>query len=444
MPRYLERTGQAWRVVVAVPRSLHHVLGTKLKHSLGRVSLAEAERLKWPHVTRFQSQIARAQGHQPTVQELEAEALAMARRMPNDALAAEATSYEIDDRAEEIAGAPVSIGQSGQAVHEPEREQQALHFHSVATGRTTPLDGLLSEWHAQTDRTDRTKLDDTRALRYLSEWCRANSRARTIQAIDRRAAGAFIGAAIQPSSFNQNRALSRKTANKYLSSLSAYWKWMKARGYVDDNPWNGQRLSQPQRQQEDQERPFTDEEISRLLAGRARQSYILDLIKIAALTGARIDAIACLKVKHCKDGFFSFKPQKRERGWRRVPIHSALLSLIDARTTGKADEDELFPELPVTARERSSRAVKAFQRFRLACGVDDTREGQRRSLVNFHSFRRWFITKAEQAGIEPHVIASVVGHQRPGMTLGLYSRGPSDEQLRACVEAVQLPSPPTA
>ncbi|HEY6732542.1 MAG TPA: hypothetical protein VI256_01895 [Roseiarcus sp.] len=40
--------------------------------------------------------------------------------------------------------------------------------------------------------------------------------------------------------------------------------------------------------------------------------------------------------------------------------------------------------------------------------------GRRRSLVNFHSFRRYFITKAEQADQMEHIIAVVVGHKRPG------------------------------
>lgn len=71
--------------------------------------------------------------------------------------------------------------------------------------------------------------------------------------------------------------------------------------------------------------------------------------------------------------------------------------------------------------------------------MDDTREGKRRGLVNFHSFRRWFITKAEQAGQPESVIAVVVGHKRPGMTFGVYSAGPLLEQARACVEAVKLP-----
>jgi hypothetical protein len=74
--------------------------------------------------------------------------------------------------------------------------------------------------------------------------------------------------------------------------------------------------------------------------------------------------------------------------------------------------------------------------------VHERAEGQRQSRIDFHSFRRWFITAAEQASQPPHIISGVVGHEegRKGMTLGTYSGGPSDVQLRACVEAVQLPS----
>ena len=67
------------------------------------------------------------------------------------------------------------------------------------------------------------------------------------------------------------------------------------------------------------------------------------------------------------------------------------------------------------------------------------RNQHRRSLVNFHSFRRYFITKAEQADQMEHIIAVVVGHKRTGMTLGRYSGGPLLEQARRCVEAVRLP-----
>ena len=63
----------------------------------------------------------------------------------------------------------------------------------------------------------------------------------------------------------------------------------------------------------------------------------------------------------------------------------------------------------------------------------------RRPRHNFHSFRRYFITKAELADQMEHIIAVVVGHKRTGMTLGRYSGGPLLEQARRCVEAVKLP-----
>jgi integrase len=67
------------------------------------------------------------------------------------------------------------------------------------------------------------------------------------------------------------------------------------------------------------------------------------------------------------------------------------------------------------------------------------RPGKRRSRVNFHSFRRWFITMAERADQPESIIAVVVGHKRASMTLGVYSGGPLMEQARRCVEAVSLP-----
>jgi integrase len=128
---------------------------------------------------------------------------------------------------------------------------------------------------------------------------------------------------------------------------------------------------------------------------------------------------------------------------RMVPIHSAVWPMVEARILQKLQDAFLFHELgpaPKPGRQRSMPISKAFGRYRVSVGVDDRREGQRRSLTNFHSFRRCFVTLAEQAGIPESTIKSVVGHKRQGMTFGVYSGGPSLEQRRACVEAVQLPN----
>lgn len=89
---------------------------------------------------------------------------------------------------------------------------------------------------------------------------------------------------------------------------------------------------------------------------------MLDLMRIAALSGARLGAIVDLRVKDCANWLFTSKPQKMERGPRR-----------DRAVRGAAAGDPLFSEWPAP------------------------KEGRRRGLVNFHSFRRWFIITAEQA-----------------------------------------------
>ncbi|SOR32665.1 protein of unknown function [Methylorubrum extorquens] len=59
--------------------------------------------------------------------------------------------------------------------------------------------------------------------------------------------------------------------------------------------------------------------------------------------------------------------------------------------------------------------------------------------MNFHSFRRWFITKAERAGVDGDLLAAIVGHRRSGLTLGRYSEGLEMEAAKAAVAKVRLP-----
>lgn len=237
------------------------------------------------------------------------------------------------------------------------------------------------------------------------------------------------------------------TLNKYLLRLSRYWQWLLLRHHVEADVWARLKRTKPPASVDGNEREFTDDEVRRLLSGSAAPA-MHDLMRIGALTGARLDVIVDLKVKDCADGLFSFKPQKKETARRFVPIHSALTAIVDRRTAGKAADDDFFPEWPGprkagSMRERSFKTSNAFTAYRRSVGVDDVVKGKRRSLVNFHSFRRWFITKAEQADQPVSTIAAVVGHKRQGMTLGRYSGGPLIEQARRCVEAVKLPVQPT-
>jgi hypothetical protein len=449
--RYLELHGNQWRVVVNVPTVLHKKLGRKLRFPLGTDSLREANRLKWDVVADLKAQIQEALSGAPSRTAAQGgltreRLLSEARRFRQALLSAdsseerEAAEYFIGVRAEQIAGKPVDYDAEHHVYfYEQTREGLASEFAGIASGKVTPIDEHHSKYLDASGVKKRTRDDDLRSVRLLKEWCEKVGLPATLQAITKHVAVRFCDElkTMVP-------GISPVTMNKYVSRLSVYWTWLESRHEVEDNVWRGRRFREPVKTNETKERPFTDAEVVALLDGPASPE-LHDLMRIAALTGARIDPIVCLRVRDCrKDGVFVFKPQKREPGERLCPIHPDLQEIVKRRTEGRQPDDPMFPEWPApkenTLRERSFKAVAHFAQYRASVGVDQKLPGVRRSLVNFHSFRRWFITKAEQADQPEHLIAAVVGHKRSGITLGTYSAAPLIAQARRVVEAVRLPT----
>ncbi|CAN7571944.1 DUF6538 domain-containing protein [Neorhizobium sp. LjRoot104] len=446
---FLELHGNQWRVVVNVPKKLRPKLGTKLKRSLGTDSLKEANRLKWDVIADLKATIAHAENPslslaaaQSTSREQalhKAARLAEQRKSAFDPALRDEIDEEIDWQAESLAGRPIATDENGHEVFDPGRLLLAKDFSQVARGDRTPIDLHHEKFLAASHVKARTLADDRRSIKFLKDWCSKAGVPPYLQAMTKKEAVRFCD---ELPDLTAN--LTPVTLNKYVSRLSVYWTWLENRHEVESNIWQGRRLREPQQTTDQKERPFTDDEMKTLLNGPA-EPEMDDLMRIAALSGARLDAIVCLKVKDCRDdGVFVFKPQKKEPGPRLCPIHHDLVEIIERRKEGKGPEDDIFPEWPgvkksTSLRERSFKTSNEFTAYRREVGVEDRREGKRRGLVNFHSFRRWFITKAEQAGQPESTIAVVVGHKRQGMTFGVYSGGPLLEQARLCVEAVELP-----
>ncbi|MBM2715840.1 integrase [Mesorhizobium caraganae] len=435
--RFLEWHGNKWRVVVSVPRDLHATLGkTKLKQSLETDSLAEANRLKWTVIEALHARIS--QQRSPKDSMAEALRLAVLRKRVEEAGAdPEPIDLEIISRAEEQAGKPVGVDREGQPIFEAQREAAAVQFANVAFGRRTPIDAHRKTYLDQLNVKARTRADDERAMGYLMDWCKREGLPAFLETFSKREAVRFTDA------FRATKGRSPVTLNKYLIRLGIYWRWLEKRDAVGANVWAGLTYTVPRVLNEDKERPFTDAELVKLLSGPGTQQ-MHDLMRIAALTGARLEAIVDLKIRDCQGGTFTFKPQKKEPGARDCPIHSALKAIVQRRIAGKSPEDDLFPEWPPvrkkdSMRERSFKASNHFTAYRRDVQVEDVRDGKRRSLVNFHSFRRWFITKAERAGQPESTIQTVVGQKRASIAFGVYSAGPTLEQLTVCVEAVRLP-----
>lgn len=447
--RYLEQNHGKWRVTMAVPRDLQGKLGTRLKRQLQTDSLAVANQLKWQVVSELKAQIDHARrgpaGASVRSDALTREALAMAQQRARAQTQEELDTLDhvVNERADELRGEPVEVDTSERGAPEyffdPTKEAAAGQFRVLAMGEATPLDLHHETFIAQTGNNKRTKGDDARAMRLLLSWCDKNRVRPTLETLTRRDAVRFKDdlPTLTPT------PITPVTMKKYVVRLSCYWQWLMEKEAVSADIWAKMKLPKPDMKPQ-AERSFSDDEVRKLLNGNALPR-MHDLMRIGALTGARLDAIVDLKVGDCVDGRFVFKPQKKEGGERAVPIHPALVEIVARRTSDKAPSDDLFPEWPApkkegSQRERSFKASNQFTDYRRSVGVDHVVPGQRRSLVNFHSFRRWFITKAEQADQPESIIAVVVGHKRKGMTLGRYSAGPLLTQAQRCVEAVALPA----
>lgn len=452
---YLQWHGNQWRVAVKVPEKAQAVLGCKvMKRGLGTASLAEANRLKWDVVADMKRQIHEALGS----------TLVAAHEKP-DRLVTEALEWRRQIQEEENdpdfdteARVPASelVTMRAEEIETVEGLRRAKAFNAVALGIETPINSLVDAWLREQKVTPRSVADYRRALGRFVAWCSASKIPATIEKISRKIAGRFVSEA-----FIATRT-DPKTTNKYVSSLSSYWRWLIKRGHCEANPWTGQSVAKAKAHMSadvTEKRPFSDEEVRALLTAtvfdadkatrsKARRADVWDalpdVMRIAAFSGMRIEEIARLTVADCAGGVFDVHKAKSPAGRRAVPIHPEVLPIIARRTEHREDSAFLIHELKTpeagSKSERSMPLVKAFVVYRRGLGVDDRPEGARQSRIDFHSFRRWFVTKAEMAGQPPHIISSVVGHEvgRQGMTLSVYSSGPSHEQKKQCVEAVRL------
>lgn len=432
--QYLDWHGQQWRVRVKVPLKLREIIGrTKLVHPLHTADLKEANERKWPVVARLKATIAAAEKALGSIDPLEAEALRL-RLFRDD----EGTQYDLHARAEEVEDA--------------KGYDTAKAFYDLASGQVTPLDHHSSAFTSHQGYRMKSAGDFERVLGWLSAWLRDSHLPVALEAVTRKTAGAFI-----TESLSVGRSASKAAA--YLGFLRQYWRWLVEKGHAAENPWIGQTLPAAPRVRREAEpdkgkRPFTDDEVTALLAGDGG-AMLNDLMRIAALSGMRLEEICQLHVGDCADDSFNVWAGKTDNARRTVPIHSGLKAIIERRTKGKGSTAFLIDELPPLTKSRETRsdpAAKRFTRYRRKVKVDERPNGKAKSNVDFHSFRRWFIRKTRDArhagdtSFDEWTLTWVIGHTDSDRPKSLelsqhgYAGADPEEAKRALVEAVRLPA----
>lgn len=444
--QYLEWHRGSIRVTVPVPKSLQPIVGaTRLKRALKTDSPANAERIKHRVIHELKALLTDAE--RPVVKPSEAIGWRQDLESRENERERETLELVLLDRAAEI--------------EEEAGHAAAQEFVQIAKGEATPIASMLDAYLANCGLAERTKAGIRRTVRVYEEWA-ATSRAPTaVERIDRKLAGRFVTEHLLVK-------MEPQSAGTYTKFLSGYWRFLEGKGYVPLNPWTGQLQGVKQARKRRSafldpvgassggKRPYTEAEAATLLFAEPEgpvDRRTLDLVWIGALSGMRIEEICGLRVDHCADGWMSVNAERKgktDAARRRVPIHELLVPIIKRRSTGKKPSDYLFDDLPEpeegSIRERSMPASKAYTRFRRRLGIDERSEGQRQSNVDFHSWRRWFIRKAKDAGQQPWTIADVVGHDTSdlplGLTMGRYPGKANDDALRACVASVSPPERP--
>lgn len=338
-----------------------------------------------------------------------------------------------------------------EAIAEDEGDKRGAAFADLALGRSTPLKHYMETWLAEpgkrgTVRAERTKLEYRGIVTAFEDWLAKGGHVVTVEAVTRKVAGEYV------SSLHKD-ALSAARIRDVCAALSTYWVWLSLRGCVpkDFNPWQGQAvakvkkseaLSAGDEQAEDDLRPFTTKELEKLFKD-VEDIGLRDLMHLAALSGMRIEEACSLTVGQCAEGVFDVRGTKTKAAKRKVPIHPDLAEMIKRRSTDKPSTAWLFPEAgePDKFGKRAPVMSARFYKFRHDREVDDKPEGKKMSRVNFHSFRRWFVSEAVKAGTPVHVLRQVVGHEQPksDVTLSTYFRGELEQAKVACVNAVVMP-----
>jgi integrase len=452
--RWLERRALGFYCVKAVPRPLWEAVGKRrLVESLKTRDLRCAQARRHRVLAKFDEQIERAAAqHRATAGRDPRVETGLAWRETFAAIARGDKHVVARFR-----GHPIENPHTGDVISDPieiAREVAEMVFFDtvgemnakdaevmapIALGKATPLMAYVDAWIAEGGARGpvraRTAQQYRTDLASFAAWLAAENIPVTIEAVTKSVAGRYASHFVKAGG-------ERKTANRKISAVSAYWRWLIKRTERETNPWTGQSLSKARRPGEAKaKRGYLDAELLALLRGDPGEE-LADAIRIGALTGARLEEIYRLRIADCRGGWFSIREGKTAAAVRRVPIHADLSPIIDRRCQGKPDGAYLLHEAggdPKPGRERSMPASKRFGRYRKAVGVDERPEGRRSSRVDFHSLRRWFTTTARNKGVDLATVQAIIGHDTGNLADDVYSDGPDDGLLRRAVEVVRLP-----
>jgi len=247
--------------------------------------------------------------------------------------------------------------------------------------------------------------------------------------------------------FIKGSPLAGKTIGTRLTFLSGVFQAAQDHGEIDagaPNPFARHKVGTGTAQSF---QPFTKDELRKIFDATAQyrespKDYHKFLLpRLAYATGCRLEELASLQRAQIREegdtlyiaiaaGVDSYRGKTLNAG-RRIPIHSTLAD--EVKHWRDSDTHTLiFPALESKRADGKlgDKFGKWFGRLKKELGIPGGRH------KGFHSFRVHMATNLEKADVPENRAVWIMGHTRNlSLSYGLYSQGPSLEQLSVDVEA---------
>jgi integrase len=224
----------------------------------------------------------------------------------------------------------------------------------------------------------------------------------------------------------------RATVAKMISSYRVFWRYLEQANGIDlGDPFRDVLPKSGRKTKADREaerKAFLPLDILRLLE-ECPYTDLKHLITIAAYSGCRLEELCALKLTHVKDDRMLIGYAKTDAGDRVVPIHKDLTQLI-TRLVDTSTDGYLISGLTLSKFDYRSNAIgKRFGRLKKKLGYDNR--------YVFHSIRKTFASRLEEAGVPELLAARLLGHEVKTISYGLYSSGSTFPQLKEAINQVR-------
>ena len=413
----IERRRNTWYATLHVPKDVQHIIGkAKLFETLKTTDKRVAETRAAPLVAKWKARIAAARGQSDSFLE---DALIWRGEMQTNPVP-EAVHEHIEERAKELAR--TKGGQDGRI------------FYAVAIGAQEPLLPHFEDWAAQLTLAPKTIDQMKKDVRLMVKHFG------TVENITAQGVRDWVRVLMRGTPASQGMAAkpgaSESSIKRIVSFSRNFWGYLqeieKAPGEIQPFvvPSFSKKASSNSATGKGGWEAFQPMEVVTLLHGAIEKGdqELADLIKLGMCSGARIEELCALKVENCTSEVLSITDSKTVAGIRQVPVHSALVEVVD-RLMGTSQDGYLLSGLTFNKYgDRSNAIGKRFGRLKQSLGFPAKKV--------FHSIRKTVVTLLEDAAVSENLTADIVGHEKPRITYGLYSGGHSLLSMKEAIEKI--------